>query len=115
MNARDIAAALGHAGREGRDWRVDCPVHGGHSLTIADGRDGKLIVKCFGGCEWREVFGELRALGLIEGRPVDINPKQEDELRRRREAEARAEIGGCAAVLRQLATYIDVEDQQPVA
>jgi hypothetical protein len=92
MNARDIAAALGHARREGRDWRVDCPVHGGHSLTIADGRDGKLIVKCFGGCEWGEIFGELRALGLIEGHPVDINPEREDEFRRRREAEARAEI-----------------------
>jgi hypothetical protein len=92
MNARDIAAALGPARREGRDWRVDCPVHGGHSLTIADGRDGKLIVKCFGGCEWREIFGELRALGLIEGRPVDINPEREDEFRRRREAEATAEI-----------------------
>jgi hypothetical protein len=92
MTARDIAAALGHARREGRDWRVDCPVHGGHSLTIADGRDGKLIVKCFGGCEWREIFGELRALGLIEGRPVDINPEREDDLRRRREVEAKAEI-----------------------
>jgi hypothetical protein len=92
MTAADIAAALGHARREGRDWRADCPVHGGHSLTIADGRDGKLLVKCFGGCEWPEIFGKFRALGLIEERPVDINPEGEDELRRRREAEAKAEI-----------------------
>jgi hypothetical protein len=27
MTARDVAAALGHARREGRDWRADCPVH----------------------------------------------------------------------------------------
>jgi hypothetical protein len=67
-------------------------VHGGHSLTLADGRDGKLLVKCFGGCEWREIFGEFRALGLIEGRHVDVNPEREDEFRRRREAEAKAEI-----------------------
>jgi hypothetical protein len=89
MTAADIAAALGNARREGRDWRADCPVHGGHSLTIADGRDGKLLVKCFGGCEWPEIFGEFRALGLIEGRRIDINPEREDELRRRREAEAK--------------------------
>jgi hypothetical protein len=92
MTAADIAAALGHARREGRDWRADCPVHGGHSLTIAYGRDGKLLVKCFGGCEWPEIFGKFRALGLIEERPVDTNPEGEDELRRRREAEAKGEI-----------------------
>jgi hypothetical protein len=28
MTARDIAAALRHARREGRNWRADCPVHG---------------------------------------------------------------------------------------
>ena len=92
MTAADIAVALGRAVRVGHDWRCDCPVHQGHSLTIADGRDGILLVKCFGGCEWREIFGELRALGLIEGRPVDINPEREDELRRRREAQAKAHV-----------------------
>jgi hypothetical protein len=105
MNARDIAAALGHARREGRDWRADCPVHGGHSLTIADGREGKLLVKCFGGCEWREIFVELRALGLIEGCRVDVNPEREDELRRRREAEAKAEI---ERLRRRIATARDL-------
>ena len=92
MKAADIAAALGHAVRVGHDWRCDCPVHQGHSLTIADGRGGKLLLKCFAGCEWCEIFDELHALGLIEGRPVDLRPEREDELRRRREAEAKAEI-----------------------
>jgi putative DNA primase/helicase len=90
--AREIAQHLGRAVRVGHDWRCDCPIHQGHSLTIADGRDGKLLVKCFGGCEWREIFNEFRNLGLISGRPVDLDPEQEDELRRRREAEAKAEI-----------------------
>jgi putative DNA primase/helicase len=89
--AREIAEQLGHAVRVGHDWRCNCPVHRGHSLTIADGRDGKLLVKCFGGCEWREIFDEFRALGLVEG-PITINPEREDELRRRREVEAKAEI-----------------------
>jgi putative DNA primase/helicase len=90
--AREIARQLGRAVRVGHDWRCDCPLHQGHSLTIADGRDGKLLVKCFGGCEWREIFNQFRNLGLISGRPVDLDPEQEDELRRRREAEAKAEI-----------------------
>jgi len=90
--AREIAAALGHGHRVGHDFRCDCPVHSGHSLTIADGRDGKLLVKCFGGCDWRDIFNEFRALGLISGRPVDVDPEREDELRREREAAERAEI-----------------------
>jgi putative DNA primase/helicase len=90
--AREIAQQLGHALRVGHDWRCDCPLHRGHSLTIADGRDGKLLVKCFGGCGWREIFSEFRVLGLISGCPVDVDPQREDELRRKREAEARREI-----------------------
>ena len=70
MNARGIAAALGNAQREGHGWRARCPVHGGKSLTLADGRDGKLLVKCFGGCEWRDIFSELRNLGLTRDGPT---------------------------------------------
>jgi putative DNA primase/helicase len=92
VTAREIARQLGHPVRVGHDWRCDCPIHQGHSLTIADGRDGKLLVKCFGGCAWRQIFDELRGLGLISGRPVDAAPEREDELRRKREAEAKREI-----------------------
>ena len=47
MNARDIAAALGRPQKAGRGWRPTCPVHAGFSLNVADGRDGKLLVKCW--------------------------------------------------------------------
>jgi hypothetical protein len=43
VTAPEIAAALGHASREGRDWRCRCPVHGGHSLTVSDGRNALLV------------------------------------------------------------------------
>lgn len=92
MTAREIARQLGHPVRVGHDWRCDCPIHQGHSLTIADGRDGKLLIKCWGGCEWRDIFPELRCRGLLAGDPVDISPEREDELRRKREAEAKREI-----------------------
>jgi phage/plasmid primase-like uncharacterized protein len=65
MNAERTARALGKACREGRSWRTNCPVHGGHSLVLTDGRDGRLLVKCWGGdCSVEEIFRELRALRL---------------------------------------------------
>jgi hypothetical protein len=68
MNAAErIARALGGAQREGRGWRCRCPVHGGHSLSVADGRGGRLLVKCWGNnCPPTEIFAELRRLRLSE-------------------------------------------------
>jgi hypothetical protein len=66
--ARDIAMALGKACREGRGWRCLCPLHGGCSLVLRDGRDA-LLVRCWGGCATGDVLAELRSLGLIETRP----------------------------------------------
>jgi hypothetical protein len=68
MTAAEIAAALGGARREGRGWRCYCPVHGGQSLVVSDGREGRLLVKCWGGgCDAREIFAELRRSGLLAG------------------------------------------------
>ena len=68
MSARDIAYALGAAQREGRNWRCNCPLHGGHSLTLADGRSRTLLVKCFGNggnCDSNEILAELRRRKLL--------------------------------------------------
>jgi hypothetical protein len=67
MRAAEIAAALGNARREGRDWRCVCPVHRGGSLTLRDGRR-RLLVKCWAGRETRGVLAELRRLHLLDGR-----------------------------------------------
>jgi putative DNA primase/helicase len=66
MTAAEIAAALGGARREGSSWRCRCPVHGGRSLTMRDGRD-TLLIRCWGGCVTRDVLAELRRLGLMAG------------------------------------------------
>ena len=49
---------------EGSNWRCRCPVHGGHSLSIAEGRSGKLLAYCFAGCNFPEIARELRDLDL---------------------------------------------------
>ena len=68
MSAADIAVALGDARREGRGWRCRCPLHQGRSLTLRDGDGGRLLAWCFGGCDSRDVFIELRRRGLLDGR-----------------------------------------------
>jgi len=87
MSARIVAAALGKAHREGRNWRVSCPVHGGKSLALADAHDGKLLIHCFGGCESRDVWNALRERGLING-SFDTRTAEKIEEQRRREARA---------------------------
>jgi len=68
MSAADIAHALGDARREGRGWRCRCPLHHGQSLTLRDGDGGRLLAWCFGGCDSRDVFIELRRRALLDGR-----------------------------------------------
>ena len=47
----------------GRGWVARCPAHQDRSasLSLAEGRDGRALVKCFAGCE---VLAIARAVGL---------------------------------------------------
>ena len=81
--ARAIALRLGQARREGRGWRTRCPAHGGFSLNLADGCDGRLLVTCWAGCTAEEIFTALRWLDLDN----DGRPEREPECRRRDDAE----------------------------
>jgi putative DNA primase/helicase len=67
MNAADIAAALGDPRREGRAWRCRCPLHGGHSLIVRDGDQGRVLATCWGGCDRLAVLTELRRCRLLGG------------------------------------------------
>jgi len=68
MNAAEVAVALGKPRREGRRWRCLCPLHGGHSLTVGDGRDGRIIFKCWGGCDRRDLIAEFRRRHFMNGK-----------------------------------------------
>lgn len=69
MNAREVAFALGGARRAGRGWVARCPAHEDRSpsLSLADGREGRLLARCHAGCEWADILAALRARGLAEG------------------------------------------------
>ena len=65
MNARELTAALG--GRwHGSYGTACCPGHGDHnpSLSIATGKDGKVLLRCHAGCDQVQVIDALRGRGL---------------------------------------------------
>lgn len=69
--AADVARALGGAVKNGAGWLCRCPVPGHGqgrgdrtpSLALSDGKKG-LLVRCFAGCDPRDVLQELRTRGL---------------------------------------------------
>jgi len=72
LGAAQIAGALGGARRSSGWWRCRCPVHNsrGSTLALRDG-DRSLIVRCWAGCDPRDILGELRRRGLVAGRAED--------------------------------------------
>lgn len=88
-----IAARLGGSHRSGRWWSCRCPAHNDRapSLSLRDGDFG-LIVRCWAGCDPRDVLNELRRRGLIAGDVSEGGRRPEPiEQVRRRETEARDE------------------------
>ena len=65
MNAEGLARALG--GRQfGGQWLARCPCHEDRtpSLSITDGKDGRVLLHCFAGCDARDL---IAACGMIAG------------------------------------------------
>ena len=67
--AEDIARAL-KGRRCGKGWVCNCPAHDDHhpSLSVAQTRDGKTLVKCWSGCRQDDVLDALRRQGLWDGK-----------------------------------------------
>ncbi len=81
MSAAAIAQALSGSIRHGKGYLIRCPVlaHGkgrgdrSPSLSISDGANGKLLVRCFAGCDSRDVLAELNRRGLLDNRPQSLS------------------------------------------
>lgn len=65
LTAEQIAAALGGKPSGKGHWMCRCPAHEEKtpSFRVSD-RDGRILLKCFGGCQQREVIAALRSRGL---------------------------------------------------
>jgi putative DNA primase/helicase len=69
--AATLAKSLG--GRRGESsWVARCPAHDDRhpSLSIAEGADGRLLLRCFAGCSWSAIKTALEARSLWPEREV---------------------------------------------
>jgi hypothetical protein len=75
MSAESTARVLGEERRSGHEWKCRCLLCGGR-LTLGDSDRG-LLAKCWGGCEARDVYAELRRQGYLSGeRPAPLSPDE---------------------------------------
>ena len=60
MTATELAARL-EAKRSGDGWQAKCPAHEDRtpSLSISQGRNGRVLVHCHAGCSVEAVLGQL--------------------------------------------------------
>lgn len=70
-----------------------CPAHANTrtpALRVSEGRDGRLLLLCSAGCDFRAVLDALRGLGLVEGRGTvpQTDPAELARLRAQEEVEA---------------------------
>ena len=68
--AEQVGRALGGR-KSGKSWLCFCPAHDNTktpALSVTDGPDGRLLVKCHAGCSGRDVIGELQRRGIIDGK-----------------------------------------------
>ena len=86
MNAAEIISRLG-----GRRGLARCPAHADRSpsMSVSDGRDGKVLVHCHAGCAQRDVIAALQGLGLWPETTVLPPPTAAERERRRQEDQAR--------------------------
>ncbi len=76
MNAETIARALQGKPKPGGGYLCRCPLpdHGKgrgdlhRSLSVDDGEGGRILVKCFAGCDGADVLAELARRGLLPER-----------------------------------------------
>jgi putative DNA primase/helicase len=82
MNADQIGIAF-KGRRNGNGWlvRCPCPNHGKGrgdrfpSLSVTDGDDGRLLLRCFAGCEFVDVLDEMKHRGLVESNQSRPQPR----------------------------------------
>lgn len=75
ISARQVVTAL--KGRwAGRGGMCRCPAHQDKtpSLSIGETRDGRVLVRCFAGCDQMVVIGALKARGLWGSGEVTMDP-----------------------------------------
>lgn len=91
--AEQVGRAL-NGRKSGRGWICFCPAHENTktpALSVSDGADGRLLVKCHAGCDGGMVIAELQRRGIIDGKGIGINAPSAEEIARRKAEDKRKE------------------------
>jgi hypothetical protein len=74
MNAHEVAARFDGMKGAGRGYKALCPAHDDHnpSLSITEGADGRVLVKCHVGCQTEQVI-TARGLKMRDLFPTATN------------------------------------------
>jgi hypothetical protein len=95
-----VLARLDGVRRSGRGWVAKCPAHADRSpsLSIAEGDEGRTLVRCFAGCEVTDVLSAigLTLADLFPERVRDLSPLGRAQ---RREANRVCDVTAASAVL----------------
>jgi putative DNA primase/helicase len=61
MNARELIAELKGVKKCGVGWTAKCPAHDDtrNSLSVSEGDDGRLLLKCHAGCEFESILAAV--------------------------------------------------------
>ena len=108
-----VMARLESAGmkprKSGRGWMARCPAHEDKSasLSVGEGRDGRVLLRCFAGCEVADVAAALglEMIDLFPPRPRDASPEGQAA---RREAWQAVGWGAALNVLAREASVVAV-------
>lgn len=100
MALDDLLSRLANVRKAGNGWRADCP-HGHRSrgsLSIAEGDNGAVLLRCWSGCDSISV---LQAVGLnvADLFPERIKPATPEQRRELRTRLAFVGVGAAASVL----------------
>jgi DNA primase len=73
----DLIARL-QAKRVGSTWMAKCPAHDDRNPSLSiNQKNGKILVKCFAGCEQQQVIAALTVLGLWESISLSFDQRFE--------------------------------------
>ena len=79
MSPAEVIAMQLQGVREGRQWRCICPVHGGRSLMVANGRKGTVFF-CQGDadCSFTDIIAALRDLDAQGSSPPALADRRDE-------------------------------------
>lgn len=87
MNIDNFLTCFDQPRKVGRNWLVRCAAHKDRtpSLSIAEGDDGRILLRCFSGCSSEDIVEQM-GLSLSDLFPEAMPPRQKSEYLKQKEA-----------------------------